>query len=94
MYILKIVVILTQFKISVIYPSSLPGLFTEIYNCHSEMMVYNVPMMQGLWLIKGLCKGVLVEKDLVAVFPSLNKIPHTGILVFHKIIVHQSKIKI
>ena len=44
-------------------------------------------------LIKGLCKGFLLRKDVVAGFPSLNKLPHMGTLQFHKIIVNQSKSK-
>lgn len=57
------------------------------------MMVYNLPKMQGLRLIQGLCQGVLLGKDVVAGFPSLNKLPHMGALQFHKIIVNQSKSK-
>ena len=57
------------------------------------MMVYKIPKMQGLRLIQGLCQGVLLGKDVVAGFPSLNKLPHMGTLWFQKIIVHQSKIK-
>ncbi|KNZ55593.1 uncharacterized protein VP01_263g4 [Puccinia sorghi] len=37
--------------------------------------------------------GFLLGKDFVAGFPSLNKPAHTGTLLFHKILVHQSKIK-
>ncbi|KNZ59794.1 hypothetical protein VP01_1660g6 [Puccinia sorghi] len=42
-----------------------------------KMMVYNHPMIQGLRLIKGFCKGVLLGKDVVAEFPSLYKLPHS-----------------
>lgn len=80
-------------KISVTYPSSLPGFFPELHNCHSEMTVYDLPTMQGLRLIKGLCKGVLLGKDAVAGFPSLHNLPHTGSLQFHRIKVHQSESK-
>ncbi|KNZ57673.1 uncharacterized protein VP01_2102g3 [Puccinia sorghi] len=65
----------------------------SVYNCHSVMMDYNLPMIQGLWLIKILCKGVLLRKDVVAGLPSLHKLPQLGNLWFHKIIVHPSKIK-
>ena len=57
------------------------------------MMVYNLPKMQGLRLIQGLCQGVLLGKNVFSGFPSLNKLPHMGTLWFQKIIVHQSKIK-
>ena len=57
------------------------------------MMVYNHPMIQGLWLIKGLCKGVLLGKDVVAEFPSLYKLPHMGNQHSHNIIFHQSRIQ-
>ena len=55
------------------------------------MMVYNHSMIQGLRLIKGFWKGVLLGKDVVAEFPSLYKLPHMGNQHSHNIIVHQSK---
>ncbi|WAR56001.1 hypothetical protein PtB15_6B745 [Puccinia triticina] len=78
---------------AVTYPSSLPGFFPELHNCHSEMTVYDLPTIQGLRLIKGLCQGVLLGKDTVAGFPSLHNLPHTGTLLFHGIKVHQSESK-
>ncbi|KAA1070660.1 hypothetical protein PGT21_020445 [Puccinia graminis f. sp. tritici] len=78
---------------SVTYPSSLPGFFPELHNCHSRMTVYDLPTIQGLRLIKGLCQGVLLGKDTVAGFPSLHNLPHTGTLQFHGIKVHQSESK-
>ena len=56
-------------------------------------MVYNIPKMKGLWLIKGLCKGALLGKDLIAEFPTLHNLPHIGTLIFHKIKFNQSKSK-
>jgi 5'-3' exoribonuclease 1 len=57
------------------------------------MTVYDLPTIQGLRLIKGLCQGVLLGKDTVAGFPSLHNLPHTGTLQFHGIKVHQSESK-
>ncbi|KAI7933295.1 hypothetical protein MJO28_017740 [Puccinia striiformis f. sp. tritici] len=78
---------------SMTYPSSLQGFFPDFHNCHSDMTVYDLPTIQGLRLIKGLCKGVLLGKDTVAGFPSLHNLPHTGTLRFHGIKVHQSESK-
>ncbi|KNZ56562.1 uncharacterized protein VP01_2375g3 [Puccinia sorghi] len=63
----------------------------SVYNCHSGMMVYNLLMIQGFWLIT--FKGILLGKDVVAVLPSLPRILHTGNQQFQNIIVHPSKRK-
>jgi len=56
-------------------------------------MVYNIPTMKGLQLIKGLCKGFLLGKDSIAGFLNLHNLPHTGTLCFHNIKVNQFKKK-
>ena len=56
-------------------------------------MVYNIPKILGLRLIKGLCKGVLLGKDSISGFLTLHNLPHMGTLCFYKIKVNQSKRK-
>ncbi|KNZ45884.1 hypothetical protein VP01_7720g1, partial [Puccinia sorghi] len=58
-----------------------------------QMMVYNLPAMKGLRLIKGLCKGFLLGKDSIYGFPTLHNLPRTGTLWFHKIKLNPSKSK-
>lgn len=60
------------------YPSSLPNFFPDLHNCQSRLEVFNLPTLEGLHLVKGLCEGVLLGKDAVAGFPSLFTLPHTG----------------
>ncbi|CAH7684839.1 XRN 5'-3' exonuclease N-terminus-domain-containing protein [Phakopsora pachyrhizi] len=78
---------------SISYPSSLPGFFPDLHNCHSLMTKYDLPTLGGLRLIKGLCEGVLLGKDTIAGFPSLYNLSHVGNLDFHGVKIHQSESK-
>ncbi|MBW0465257.1 hypothetical protein O181_004972 [Austropuccinia psidii MF-1] len=82
-----------DFKASITYPSSLPGFFPNLINCHSRMTKYDLPVLRGLRLNKGLCEGVLLGKDTIAGFPSFHNIPHSGELRLHGVKVHQSESK-
>ncbi|KNZ61756.1 uncharacterized protein VP01_1361g4 [Puccinia sorghi] len=48
-------------------------------------MIYNLPAMKGLRLIKWLCKEFLLGEDSIYVFPNLHNLPRTGTLWFQKI---------
>ncbi|KAG6840893.1 hypothetical protein C0991_003417 [Blastosporella zonata] len=74
-----------------IYPSSLPGFFPPIYRCMCSMEAFDLPTLDGLHLIEGLCNGVLTGVDALAGFPSLKTLPHTSVLGFHGVNVHGSE---
>ncbi|KAI8137507.1 XRN 5'-3' exonuclease N-terminus-domain-containing protein [Fennellomyces sp. T-0311] len=74
------------------YPSPLPGVFPDVYHCVAREVVYHLPTLEnGLTFKKHLCDGAYLGKDLYAGFPSLNTIPHTGEVTFHKVIVFQGE---
>ncbi|KAH8925698.1 hypothetical protein BT69DRAFT_1093018 [Atractiella rhizophila] len=62
-------------------------------NTHCKMEPYHLPTLDGLRLVKGLCEGVLLGKDAIAGFPSLNTISHGGQLGFHGVNIFQSESK-
>ncbi|GAA5930973.1 hypothetical protein JCM1841_003667 [Sporobolomyces salmonicolor] len=73
------------------YPSSLPGFFPDLVHNHTRLEAYHLPTLEGgLQLVKGLAPGVLLGKDAVSGFPSLDTIPHTAALGFHGVNVFQS----
>ncbi|KAG6849592.1 hypothetical protein H0H93_007114 [Arthromyces matolae] len=74
-----------------VYPSSLPGFFPPIYRCTCRMEPFDLPTLDGLHLVKGLCDGVLTGVDALAGFPSLKTLPHTAALGFHGVNVHGSE---
>ncbi|CAH7669160.1 hypothetical protein PPACK8108_LOCUS3727 [Phakopsora pachyrhizi] len=61
---------------SISYPSSLPGFFPDLHNCHSLMTKYDLPL-GGLRLIKGLCEGearvIALSDDLFRYDRSINE---------------------
>ena len=71
-----------------VYPSSLPGFFPSLTRCTCKMEPYDLPTLDGLHLIPGLCDGVLTGPSALAGFPSLNTLPHTTELLFHGVNVH------
>ncbi|CAG8710122.1 28270_t:CDS:10, partial [Gigaspora margarita] len=73
------------------YPSSLPDFFPDINHCHCRMETYNLPTLHGLKLNKGLCDGVKLGMQAMAGFPSLETIPHTGMLSRHGVNVFNSE---
>ncbi|KAF5374511.1 hypothetical protein D9615_009091 [Tricholomella constricta] len=74
-----------------LYPSSLPGFFPPLYRCTCHMEPFDLPTLEGLHLIEGLCSGVLTGADALAGFPSLKTLPHTAVLGFHGVNVHGSE---
>ncbi|TRM64823.1 exonuclease II [Schizophyllum amplum] len=73
------------------YPSSLPGFFPAIAKCRCNMEPFDLPTLNGLHLIDGLCEGVFLGADALAGFPSLKTLPHTATLGHHGVNVHGSE---
>ncbi|KAJ6526042.1 exonuclease II [Mycena capillaripes] len=71
-----------------LYPSSLPGFFPPLYRCTCIMEPFDLPTLDGLHLIEGLCDGVFLGASALAGFPSLKTLPHTAVLGFHGVNVH------
>jgi 5'-3' exoribonuclease 1 len=55
------------------------------------MEPFDLPTLDGLHLVKGLCDGVFLGTSALAGFPSLKTLPHTSSLGFHGINVHGSE---
>lgn len=72
----------------IIYPSP-NGIFPDIAHCKCVMNIYELPTLDGLDIIVGLCEGVKVGKHALAGFPSLMTLPHTAQLGFHGVNVFQ-----
>ena len=49
------------------------------------MEQYDLPTLDGLHLVQGLCDGVNLGKDALAGFPSLTTIRHQGMLGYHSV---------
>lgn len=73
------------------YPSSLPGFFPALYRCQCTMEPFDLPTLNGLHLIPGLCDGVFLGAGALAGFPSLQTLPHTAMLGHHGVNVHGSE---
>jgi len=73
------------------YPSSLPHFFPPIYRCTCVTETFDLPTLDGLHLVPGLCDGVLLGADALAGFPSLQTLPHVATLGFHGVNVHGSE---
>lgn len=54
------------------------------------MQPFDLPTLDGLHLIGGLCDGVKLGVDALAGFPSLNTLPHLANLGYHAVNVHGS----
>ncbi|KZV90587.1 hypothetical protein EXIGLDRAFT_586480, partial [Exidia glandulosa HHB12029] len=54
------------------------------------MHPYNLPTLDGLHLVQGLCDGVHLGADALAGFPSLKTLRHTGQLGYHNVNVFNS----
>ncbi|KAI0303658.1 exonuclease II [Multifurca ochricompacta] len=74
-----------------VYPSSLPGFFPPLHHCTCTMEPFDLPTLDGLHLVKGLCDGVFLGTSALAGFPSLKTLPHTSSLGFHGVNVHGSE---
>ncbi|KAF8150162.1 exonuclease II [Crassisporium funariophilum] len=73
------------------YASSLPGFFPPLYRCSCIMEPFDLPTLDGLHLIPGLCDGVALGAEALAGFPSLKTLPHTAMLGHHGVNVHGSE---
>ncbi|KAF8442606.1 XRN 5'-3' exonuclease N-terminus-domain-containing protein [Terfezia claveryi] len=71
------------------YPSSYVGIFPPIEHCSCVVNIFDLPTIEGLKLVIGLCDGAKLGKDALAGFPSLRTIPHTAQLGFHGVNVFQ-----
>ncbi len=74
-----------------VYPSSLPGFFPSLHRCTCTMEPFDLPTLDGLHLVEGLCDGVFLGSHALAGFPSLQTLPHTASLGFHHVNVHGSE---
>jgi len=72
------------------YPSSYEGIFPPIQHCKCALNIFELPTIEGLELLAGLCDGAKLGKDALAGFPSLRTIPHTAQLGFHQVNVFQA----
>ncbi|KAH8112662.1 exonuclease II [Phellopilus nigrolimitatus] len=75
------------------YPSSLPGFFPALTRCACTMEPFNLPTLDGLHLVPGLCDGVFLGAEALAGFPTLETLPHTAQLGYHGVNVHGSESK-
>ncbi|THH31525.1 hypothetical protein EUX98_g2669 [Antrodiella citrinella] len=71
-----------------LYPSSLPGFFPDLHRCTCAMEVFDLPTLDGLHLVEGLCDGVFLGAEALAGFPSLHTLPHTAALGHHGVNIH------
>ncbi|KAA1477178.1 hypothetical protein DENSPDRAFT_786203 [Dentipellis sp. KUC8613] len=55
------------------------------------MEPFDLPVLDGLHLIQGLCDGVFLGTEALAGFPSLQTLPHHATLGFHGVNVHGSE---
>ena len=57
------------------------------------MEPFNLPTLDGLYLVQGLCDGVRLGVDALAGFPSLKTLRHTATLGVHGVNIHGSESK-
>ncbi len=57
------------------------------------MEPFDLPTLDGLHLVPGLCDGVFLGAEALAGFPSLKTLPHTAVLDFHGVNVHGTESK-
>lgn len=74
-----------------VYPSSLPGFFPALRRCQCVMEPYDLPTLDGLHLVQGLCDGVRLGAESLAGFPSLKTIHHHATLGYHGVNIHGSE---
>ena len=73
------------------YPSSLPGFLPALAHCTCTMEPFDLPTLDGLHLVQGLCDGVFLGTSALAGFPSLKTLPYTSSLGHHHVNVHGSE---
>lgn len=74
-----------------VYPSSLPNFFPPIYRCTCVMETFDLPTLNGLHLVPGLCDGVFLGAAALAGFPSLDTLTYSASLGVHGVNVHGSE---
>ncbi|KAG1836386.1 hypothetical protein C8R48DRAFT_782968 [Suillus tomentosus] len=74
-----------------VYPSSLPDFFPPYIVARGKTESFDLPTLDGLHLVPGLCEGVCLGAEALAGFPSLDTLPHTAQLGFHGVNVHNSE---
>ena len=74
-----------------VYPSSLPGFFPALTHCTCITEPFDLPTLDGLHLVQGLCDGVFLGTSALAGFPSLKTLPYTSSLGHHNVNVHGSE---
>jgi 5'-3' exoribonuclease 1 len=72
-----------------LYESSMPGFLPDIPRCRCALNTYELPTLDGLDIIVGLCEGVRLGSNALAGFPSLSTLEHTAQLGYHGINVFQ-----
>jgi len=70
-------------NIDEMYLSSMPGVFPDVARCHCVANVFELPTLEGLEIIVGLCEGAKLGIHALAGFPSLKTLPHTAELGYH-----------
>lgn len=64
--------------VNFVYPSSMPGVFPDLPNCHCVENIFDLPTMDGLEPYNGLMEGVHLGEAALAGFPSIKTLPHVG----------------
>lgn len=72
-----------------LYPSSMPGIFPDISHCRCVLNVFELPTLDGLDIIVGLCPGANIGLASLAGFPSLKVLKHSASLEYHGVNVFQ-----
>ncbi|CAI7624593.1 unnamed protein product [Penicillium bialowiezense] len=75
--------------VNYVYPSSMPGVFPDLPNCHCIENMFDLPVMDGLVPYAGLMTGVHLGDAALAGFPSIKTLPNHGQLGFHGVCVFQ-----
>ncbi|KAJ5176863.1 5'-3' exoribonuclease [Penicillium canariense] len=78
-------------EVNFVYPSSMPGVFPDLPNCHCIENIFDLPTMDGLEPYNGLMEGVHLGEAALAGFPSIKTLPHVGQLGFHGVTVFQQE---
>ncbi|KAF9781094.1 exonuclease II [Thelephora terrestris] len=73
------------------YPSSLPGTFPTLHRCLCSMEPYDLPSLDGLQLVQGLCDGVLLGAQSLAGFPTLKTVQCHAKIENHGVNIHGSE---
>ena len=76
-------------NIDLVYLSSMPGIFPDVAHCHCVVNVFELPTLEGLEIIVGLCEGAKLGKHALAGFPSLKTLKYEAGLEYHGVNVFQ-----